>query len=251
MIENTDKQNKEQLEPLSDRQKTIFDFLVSYIQENNFSPSMREISKAAGLSSTSSTKYQINNLINMGYLSQENNKSRTLSPTENALKQLGLLTAEPKLTEKEDLQAKEKLENTFSKVVTLPVGADTDEDVTPVPLLGNIAAGQPILADDTVEDVFSLPRQLTGFGEFFMLTVVGESMIDAAIKPGDKIVVRKQNTANDGEIVVALLEDEATVKVLSHADGHRWLLPRNENYAPILGDEATILGKVVTVLRRL
>lgn len=245
----TDENNS--LEPLSDRQKAIFDFLVSYIKENNFPPSMREISKAAGLSSTSSTKYQITNLIKMGYLSQENNKSRTLSPTENALKQLGISSSDTPTENKNTQPEENKLENTFSKVITLPVGADTDEDITPVPLLGSIAAGQPILADDTVEDVFSLPRQLTGFGEFFMLTVVGESMIDAAIKPGDKLVVRKQNTANDGEIVVALLEDEATVKVLSHTDGHRWLLPRNENYAPIPGDDAIILGKVVTVLRTL
>ncbi len=244
MTENIEPSNNV-LEPLSERQRAIFEFLVKYIEENNYSPSMREISKAAGLSSTSSTKYQITNLIKLGYLSQENNKSRTLIPTETALKTIG---KETPLTENTSSK-EDKL--SLSKVITLPVGADTDEDTTPVPLLGNIAAGQPILADDTVEDVLSLPRQLTGFGEFFMLTVVGESMIDAAICPGDKLVVRKQNTANDGEIVVALLEDEATVKVLSHVDGHRWLLPRNENYTPIPGDEALILGKVVTVLRTL
>lgn len=245
MTENSEI-NKNKLKPLSDRQRAIFDFLVDYIEKNNYSPSMREISKAAGLSSTSSTKYQISNLIKLGYLSQENNKSRTLIPTDIALQ-----TVEYKTTHSKERFEQNEETTKISKVVTLPVGADTDEDTTPVPLLGKIAAGQPILADDTVEDIILLPRQLTGFGEFFMLTVVGESMIDAAIRPGDKLVVRKQNTANDGEIVAAIIEDEATVKVLSHSDGHRWLLPRNENYDPILGDEATILGKVVSVLRTL
>ncbi|MGO1561831.1 MAG: transcriptional repressor LexA, partial [Actinomycetaceae bacterium] len=120
-----------------------------------------------------------------------------------------------------------------------------------VPLVGRIAAGGPILADQAVEDTLPLPRELVGSGELFMLTVVGESMIDAAICDGDHVVVRQQNVAENGEIVAAMIDGEATVKVLSRKDGHVWLLPRNESFAPILGDEATILGKVVAVLRSL
>jgi repressor LexA len=118
-----------------------------------------------------------------------------------------------------------------------------------VPLVGQIAAGGPITAEQNTEDTMTLPRQLVGQGELFMLKVKGESMIDAAICDGDFVVVRRQQTAENGDIVAALLDDEATVKVFRQRDGHTWLLPRNSNYEPILGDYATIMGKVVTVLR--
>ncbi|MBX9718225.1 MAG: transcriptional repressor LexA, partial [Microbacteriaceae bacterium] len=114
---------------------------------------------------------------------------------------------------------------------------------------GRIAAGIPITADQMVEEVVPLPRQLVGKGELFMLTVVGDSMIDAAICDGDWVVVRQQNTAENGEIVAAMLDNEATVKVFKQRDGHTWLLPQNSAYEPILGDHATVLGKVVAVLR--
>ena len=118
------------------------------------------------------------------------------------------------------------------------------------PSSGRIAAGGPILAEQEVEAVFPLPRDLVGEGELFMLKVVGDSMIDAAICDGDWVVVRQQNTADNGDIVAALLDDEATVKTFKRRDGHVWLMPHNPAYAPILGDQATIMGKVVTVLRR-
>jgi repressor LexA len=124
-------------------------------------------------------------------------------------------------------------------------------DAVMVPLVGRIAAGIPITAEQQVEEVVPLPRQLTGTGELFMLQVVGESMIDAAICDGDWVVVRQQNTADNGDIVAAMLDGEATVKVFRQRDGHTWLLPRNTAFEPILGDEATVLGKVVTVLRKL
>ena len=120
-----------------------------------------------------------------------------------------------------------------------------------MPLVGRIAAGGPILAEQEVEAVFPLPRDLVGEGELFMLKVSGDSMIDAAICDGDWVVVRTQNTAENGEIVAALLDDEATVKTLKRSDCHVWLMPHNPAYAPILGDHATIMGKVVTVLRKL
>ena len=133
-------------------------------------------------------------------------------------------------------------------------GVGQDEAVA-VPLVGRIAAGSPILAMQEVEDVVALPRRLTGDGELFMLQVHGDSMIEAAICDGDWVVVRSQPDAASGEGVAALLQDvdghSATVKVLSRHDGHQWLLPRNPDYAPIPGDEATIMGKVVTVLRAL
>ena len=118
-----------------------------------------------------------------------------------------------------------------------------------VPLVGRIAAGVPITADQQVDEVFPLPRQLVGKGDLFMLKVVGDSMIDAAICDGDWVVIRQQNVAENGEIVAAMLDNEATVKVFRQRDGHTWLLPRNSAFEPIIGDDATLLGKVVAVLR--
>jgi repressor LexA len=120
-----------------------------------------------------------------------------------------------------------------------------------VPLVGRIAAGGPILAEEAVEDVFPLPREIVGEGNLFLLKVIGDSMIDAAICDGDWVVVRQQPVAENGDIVAAMIEGEATVKTFRRRDGHVWLLPHNAAYAPIPGDEATVLGRVVTVLRRL
>jgi repressor LexA len=122
-------------------------------------------------------------------------------------------------------------------------------DAAMVPLVGRIAAGVPITADQQVDEVFPLPRQLVGKGTLFMLKVTGESMIDAAICDGDWVVVREQSTAENGDIVAAMLDGEATVKVFRQRDGHTWLLPRNSAFEPILGDAATVLGKIVAVLR--
>ncbi|MGH3881223.1 MAG: transcriptional repressor LexA, partial [Actinophytocola sp.] len=131
----------------------------------------------------------------------------------------------------------------------------TDSDTAPrpayVPVLGRIAAGGPILAEEAVEDVFPLPKALVGEGALFLLRVTGDSMIDAAITDQDWVVVRQQPTADNGEIVAAMIDGEATVKTFKRKDGHVWLLPHNEAYEPIPGDDATILGKVVAVLRRL
>jgi len=120
-----------------------------------------------------------------------------------------------------------------------------------VPLVGRIAAGGPILAEQHTEDVMPLPRDLVGDGELFMLTVVGDSMVDAAICDGDFVVVRSQPTCDNGDIVAAMIDGEATVKTFKRRDGHVWLMPHNPAYEPILGDNATVLGKVVSVLRRI
>ncbi len=118
-------------------------------------------------------------------------------------------------------------------------------------MVGRIAAGGPILAEQVVEDVFPLPRQLVGEGNLFLLQVRGDSMVDAAICDGDWVVVRQQPVAEVGDTVAAMIDGEATVKTFARRDGHIWLMPHNPAYAPIPGDEATILGRVVTVLRRL
>ena len=115
--------------------------------------------------------------------------------------------------------------------------------------MGRIAAGGPILAEELVEDVFPLPRQIVGDGQLFLLKVVGESMIDAAICDGDWVVVRQQQVAENGEIVAAMIDGEATVKTFKRKDGHVWLLPHNPTFQPINGDDATVLGRVVAVLR--
>jgi repressor LexA len=125
----------------------------------------------------------------------------------------------------------------------------SNDNTVMVPLVGRIAAGVPITAEQRVEDTMGLPRQLVGDGDLFMLKVVGDSMIDAAICDGDWVVIRQQATANNGDIVAAMLDEEATVKVFKQRDGHTWLLPQNSAYEPILGDHATVMGKVVTVLR--
>jgi repressor LexA len=117
-------------------------------------------------------------------------------------------------------------------------------------VVGRIAAGGPILAEETLEDVFPLPRQLVGEGTLFLLEVRGDSMVEAAICDGDYVVVRQEQTAENGEIVAALIDGEATVKTFQRKDGHVWLLPHNASYSPIDGSQATILGKVTAVLRR-
>jgi repressor LexA len=121
---------------------------------------------------------------------------------------------------------------------------------TYVPVVGQIAAGGPILAEQAIEDVFPLPRRLVGEGELFLLQVRGDSMVEGAICHGDWVVVRQQPVADKGDIVAAMIDGEATVKQYTRKDGHVWLMPQNKDYEPIPGDEATILGRVVAVLRK-
>lgn len=202
---------------LTARQLKILGAIKDALETNGYPPSMREIGVVAGLTSPASVKYQLEALEKKGFIRRDPTRGRAL----------------------EVLMPDEK----------------TAENSTPVdatryiPLVGRIAAGGPITAEQSVEETFPLPESLVGSGELFMLKVVGESMIDAAICDGDWVVVRQQQTAENGDIVAALLEDEATVKTFKQQDGHTWLLPRNSQFAPILGDHAVILGKVVAVLR--
>ncbi|MDH2444986.1 transcriptional repressor LexA [Amnibacterium sp. CER49] len=205
--------------PLSEKQQAILEFIQRSVASRGYPPSMREIGDAVGLASLSSVTHQLKQLELSGNLRRDPKRPRALEVVGGGAPASG---AE---------------------------GAATVDDAAMVPLVGRIAAGVPITAEQQIDEVFPLPRQLVGRGELFMLKVVGESMIDAAICDGDWVVVRSQQTADNGEIVAAMLDGEATVKVFRQRDGHTWLLPRNTAFEPILGDSAQVLGKVVAVLR--
>lgn len=207
---------------LSPKQLAILEVIQTSIAKYGYPPSMREIGDAVGLKSLSSVTHQLGQLELSGYLRRDPGKTRAM---EVLIDLPGSSTESPADT------------NT-------PVG-----DAAMVPLVGQIAAGVPITADQQVEEIFPLPRQLVGKGDLFMLKVSGESMIDAAICDGDWVVIRSQNSAENGEIVAAMLDGDATVKTFRQRDGHTWLLPRNSAFEPILGDDAVVLGKVVAVLR--
>lgn len=235
---------------LSDRQLRIFDSIRRAIDTRGYPPTVREIANEVNLSSTSSVKYQLDLLEQAGYIVRDPRRSRTIEVTELG-RRLDTETGElrPESDSSEALTLHEL--NSFTGSVRIDdvetsIGAPVN-----VPVVGRIAAGGPILSDQVVEDVFRLPRQLTGDGDLFLLKVSGDSMIDAAICDGDWVVVRQQRTAENGEIVAAMIDGESTVKAFQRRDGHVWLLPRNSEYAPIAGDTAEILGKVVTVLRAL
>jgi repressor LexA len=216
---------------LTDRQRSIVQVVEDSVRRHGYAPTLREIGRAVGLASTSSVAYQLSSLEKLGYLSRGAGRPRTA---------VLLPLSEP--------------------VVAQQAGpADSSLDrhrVAEVPMVGRIAAGGPILADQAVEDIIPLPRQLVGEGELMVLRVVGDSMIDAAIADRDWVVVRRESDVENGDIVAAMIESdtsadrEATVKTFKKSDGHVWLIPHNPAYAPILGDEATIIGKVVAVLRR-
>ena len=216
---------------LTARQQKILDAIRTEIEQKGYPPSMRQIGDMVGLASLSSVTHQLGRLETMGYIRRDPKLPRAIEVLdENGVGIHG---------------------SSSSSLPELPNFEVGDEDLVPVPLAGRIAAGGPITAEQSVEDVLALPRQLVGSGKLFMLKVKGDSMIDAAICDGDWVVVREQHTADNGDIVAALLDDEATVKVFRQVDGHTWLMPRNSNYEPIMGDRATVMGKVVSVLRSL
>ena len=216
---------------LTARQQKILDAIRTEIEQKGYPPSMRQIGDMVGLASLSSVTHQLGRLETMGYIRRDPKLPRAIEVLdENGVGIHG---------------------SASSSLPELPNFEVGDEDLVPVPLVGRIAAGGPITAEQSVEDVLALPRQLVGNGKLFMLKVKGDSMIDAAICDGDWVVVREQHTADNGDIVAALLDDEATVKVFRQVDGHTWLMPRNSNYEPIMGDRATVMGKVVSVLRSL
>ncbi|MFF2519324.1 transcriptional repressor LexA [Streptomyces sp. NPDC058086] len=202
---------------LTSRQSAIVRYITESVDRQGYPPSMREIGRAVELASTSSVAHQLMALERKGVLYRDPHRPRAYRVRPSWAPDLVSRSAAP----------------------------------VDVPLVGRIAAGAPLLAEEMIEDVYSLPRQVVGEGDLFALTVSGDSMIDAAICDGDIVTVRRQDSADHGDIVAALLEDEATVKVLRRQDGQVWLMPRNPSYSPIPGDEAQILGKVVGVLRLL
>ncbi|WP_167149666.1 transcriptional repressor LexA [Actinomyces sp. ZJ308] len=225
---------------LDKRARAVYEAVREAIAAHGYPPSLREIGEQVGLTSPSSVKHQLDKLERLGLVRRDPNRPRAMVVAAGGAGARGDAPAGTAQTA--PLEAPRVL------------GVE-DGDAVAVPLVGRIAAGTPILAEQDVTDVMALPRRLTGEGELFMLEVHGDSMIEAAICDGDWVVVRSQPDAANGEIVAAMVEDvdgaSATVKVLSRRDGHQWLLPRNSSYAPIDGDHATIMGKVVTVLRSL
>jgi len=206
---------------LTERQRRVIEVIRDSVQRRGYPPSMREIGQAVGLSSTSSVAHQLMALERKGFLRRDPHRPR-------AYEVRGMDVVRP-----------------------VPESTTGRPATSYVPLIGRIAAGGPILAEQSVEDVFPLPRQLVGDGELFVLKVTGDSMVEAAICDGDWVTVRRQPVAENGDIVAAMIDGEATVKRLKREDGHIWLMPHNAAYQPIPGDNATILGKVVAVLRRL
>lgn len=225
---------------LTIRQKKILETIQRAIGKNGYPPSMREIGDSVGLKSLSSVTHQLSQLEKLGYIRRDPRRPRAME-----------ILLPLQLADDAENPATAEVAGTKAAEDAMVIELSTSADTTMVPLVGRIAAGGPILADQSVEDVFSLPRQLVGHGELFMLKVSGDSMVDAAICDGDWVVVRRQQNAENGDIVAALLDEEATVKTFRQRDGHTWLLPQNSRYEPILGDAAKIMGRVVSVMRSL
>jgi repressor LexA len=208
---------------LTPRQQRVLRVIRDSIDRRGYPPSMREIGEKVGLTSSSSVAHQLRVLEEKGYLKRDPNRPRALS--------------------------------VFNPDETSAVDETGAGDAMPaptyVPMVGRIAAGGPILAEERVEEVMPLPKSLVGDGTLFLLEVSGDSMIDAAICNGDYVVIRQQPSAENGEVVAAMIDGEATVKTFQRKDGHVWLLPHNDAYDPIDGMHATILGKVTAVLRRM
>ncbi|WP_298459782.1 transcriptional repressor LexA [uncultured Cellulomonas sp.] len=222
---------------LTPRQRLVLETIRSSVEQRGYPPSMREIGEAVGLTSPSSVKHQLTALERKGYLRRDPNRPRAIE------------VVHPDDSRSIPALAGDRSADRYGQDDLAP--QDSAPAPSYVPVVGRIAAGGPILADQVVEDVFPLPRQLVGDGDLFLLKVAGDSMIDAAICDGDWVVVRRQPVAENGEIVAAMIDGEATVKTFKRTDGHVWLLPHNPSYAPIPGDAAQVLGRVVSVLRSL
>lgn len=200
-------------ESLSPKQAAIYQFILQYTKEHGYPPSVREIGEAVGLSSPSTVHFHMKKLEAAGYILKADGKTRAITLPREA------------------------------------VAEEMDSRENQVPVLGSVAAGSPILAEECIEEYLTFD---TGglSGEHFALRVRGESMLYAGILPDDLVVVHRQETFREGDIVVALFEDEATVKTLHRENGHIWLLPENPDYQPIDGEGAALLGRVVAVIRR-
>jgi repressor LexA len=224
---------------LTPRQRRVLDEIRSSVERRGYPPSMREIGEAVGLTSSSSVSHQLATLERKGFLRRDPNRPRAIEVRHPDAGPVSGPVAAPSY-------------DGGGSVHDLETGSgDARPAAAYVPVVGRIAAGGPILAEQAVEDVFPLPRQVVGEGTLFMLQVQGDSMVDAAICDGDWVVVRQQQVAENGDVVAAMIDGEATVKTFKRTDGHVWLMPHNSAYQPINGDEATVLGRVTAVLRSL
>jgi repressor LexA len=221
------------------RQRKVLRAIRESVQKRGYPPSMREIGEAVGLTTTSSVSYQLSILQRKGYLHRDVGRARTME-----VRLPGRPPVRPEGSVAES--ARDEAAAANHPGIGIP-----SQEPAHVPLIGRIATDGPILAEQYVEDVFPLPRQLVGEGMLFLLKVAGDSMINAAIADGDWVAVRQQEDVRDGDVVAAVLDGEATVKAFKRSgDGHAWLIPHHPAYTPILADEASILGRVVAVLRR-
>ena len=209
---------------LNKRERAILDYIEKQARVNGYPPSVREIGKAVGLKSTATVHGYLAKLEQKGYIKKESQKGRTLKLLKGS-------SGKSVTDSKKDFY--------------------TGKEMVDVPVIGKITAGAPILAVENVTDTFPIPIDFVGNAESFMLTVRGESMIEAGILNGDYILVKKQNTANNGEIVVALIEDEATVKTFYKEKDHIRLQPENSTMDPIIVPDCKILGKVSGVFRKM
>ena len=213
---------------LTPRQRKVLEVIRESVERRGYPPTVREIGEAVGLTSTSSVSHQLTMLQKKGFLRRDPSKPRAV-----------------------DVRLPGEVAAALERAVDDAAERAAHPQPAYVPVVGRIATGGPILAEQVVEEVFPLPRELVGSGTLFLLKVVGDSMIGAAIADGDWVVVRQQPTAQNGEIVAAMIDGEATVKTYKKSAGHVWLLPHNPAYEPIAGDAAVVLGRVVTVLRKI
>ncbi|MGB3829332.1 MAG: transcriptional repressor LexA [Ornithinimicrobium sp.] len=250
---------------LSARQQRVLEVIRDAVDQRGYPPSLREIGEAVGLTSPSSVAHQLKMLERKGYLRRDPNRPRAIEvvlPASGSEPQRGYRRHEDTHL---DSARSDGSGSSLSTTDPDAPSSTSDErghldetdsgDARPqasyVPVVGRIAAGGPILAEQAIEDIFPLPKQIVGDGDLFLLNVVGDSMVDAAICDGDYVVVRRQPSADNGDIVAAMLDNEATVKTFKRTDDKIWLLPHNDDYDPIDGDDAVILGKVTAVLRRI
>lgn len=219
---------------LTPRQSKVLAHIKEAIEQRGYPPSMREIGAAVGLTSSSSVAHQLKTLEEKGFLRRDPNRPRALE-----------------VFLPEVLAARRSISHAEETAYDETALGDSLPAASYVPMVGRIAAGGPILAEERIEDIFPLPRQLVGEGTLFMLEVSGDSMVGAAICNGDYVVIKQQQVAVNGDIVAALIDGEATVKTFQRKDGKIWLLPHNDAYQPIDGTHATVLGKVTAVLRKM
>jgi repressor LexA len=214
------------------RQRKVLQAIRESVQQHGYPPSMREIADAVGLASTSGVSYHLSTLQKKGYLRSNNGRARTVEL---------LLPGHPPVRLEPGCAAAEAGGVRGMDILS--------QQAVYVPLVGRIAAGSPVLADEAIDDVYPLPRQLVGDGIVFLLRVTGDPMTGAAIADGDQVVVRQQGEADSGDIVAAMIDGEATVRTLRRSGDEVWLMPDNALYTPVRGDEAVILGRVVAVIR--